>query len=142
MAELIQQMSMFFLEPATVAAATLLALTAYVLTRLLPSRGGPAMVQRAAPAGRAPFDQTVQASGATKVASQIERLFGLLEAGAASTERAAAAHLAAARHLDSAEYQLMRLLDEFPILSTRHGQTRQAAPLSPARPAPSRALAA
>ncbi len=92
--------------------------------------------------------QTERAARATQKdtsRSQIERLFGILETSAASVERAMSAHRAAAKHLDSAEYQLLRLFDEFPILTASRSvaQTKPAnmAVLPGTSPAP-RAMAA
>jgi hypothetical protein len=68
-------------------------------------------------------------------ASQIQRLFGILETSAASVERAMSAHRAAARQLDSAEYQLLRLFDEFPMLAASRGAARLKASVSIVAPA-------
>jgi hypothetical protein len=68
-------------------------------------------------------------------ASQIQRLFGILETSAASVERAMAAHRAAARQLDSAEYQLLRLFDEFPMLAASRGAAKLKASVAVVAPA-------
>lgn len=76
-------------------------------------------------------------------AAQIERLFALIDGASQSTERAMAAHAAAAKHLDSAEYQLLRLFDEFPTLAAvRRQSTATAEIVRMAAPGAPRALAA
>lgn len=68
-------------------------------------------------------------------ASQIQRLFGILETSTASVERAMSAHRAAARQLDSAEYQLLRLFDEFPMLAASRGAAKLKASVAVVAPA-------
>ena len=50
--------------------------------------------------------------------TQAARLFSIISDAAQSAERAISAHTQAARQLDSAEYQLRRLFDEFPLLAS------------------------
>ena len=70
----------------------------------------------------------------TAAATQIERLFGILDTSAASVERAMSAHLAAAKHLDSAEYQLLKLFDEFPMLVANRNLPKRTANLAVVTP--------
>jgi endonuclease/exonuclease/phosphatase (EEP) superfamily protein YafD len=125
----------------------LVGLNVYALARVVGKR------RSAARAGRVSSTTQPQAATAVMTAgppaltapAQIERLFGILETGAASAERAMTAHVAAAKHLDSAEYQLQRLFVEFPILTANRPApapqpVQEPAPATPA--AKSQALAA
>lgn len=59
--------------------------------------------------------------------AQIERLLDIVAQAAPKAERMREAHDTAARHLDSAEYLLQRLFEEFPMLAaTRAGQRTSA----------------
>ena len=69
-----------------------------------------------------PITAAVPASGvavstARGGATQIDRLLTILDGAIKSGDRAITAHARAARQLDSAEYQLLRLFVEFPVLS-------------------------
>ena len=68
-------------------------------------------------------------------AAHINRLFAILDGAIKGSERAVAAHVAAARQLDSAEYQLVRLFDEFPILTAARARTAAAVRTLDVRPA-------
>ena len=83
-------------------------------------------------------------SSLPQVSMQAQRMFAILDDAALSAERAISAHAAAAKHLDSAEYQLQRLFDEFPMLDVSRARQPHAPPVSPssAAPVPARALAA
>jgi hypothetical protein len=76
-------------------------------------------------------------------AIQIERLFAFVDDATRSAERAMVAHAAAARHLDSAEYQLLRLFEEFPVLAAARRQPAATAEIVRiASPGAPRAMAA
>lgn len=64
---------------------------------------------------------------------QLDKLFAILDAASLSTERATRAHAAAAQTLDSAEYQLLRLFDEFPALKSTPTQPKLAPPRAAAQ---------
>jgi hypothetical protein len=76
--------------------------------------------------------------------AQAQRMFAILDDAISSADRAISAHAAAAKQLDSAEYQLQRLFDEFPMLDASRSRPPQVSPVSPssATPAAPRALAA
>jgi hypothetical protein len=59
---------------------------------------------------------------------QVEKLFSVLDDAALSVERATQAHVAATKQLDSAEYLLQRLFDEFPMFGPARRQRPQLAP--------------
>ena len=64
---------------------------------------------------------TAQSTAAIPVAmddaTQLQRLFAILDHAGNAAERAMTSHVGATKHLDSAEYQLLRLFDEFPMLT-------------------------
>ena len=74
--------------------------------------------------------------------AQVDRLFAILDGAGRSAERAISAHAQARQHLDSAEYQLLRLFDEFPMLAAARKQQPAARPIAVAASSPPRALAA
>ena len=102
----------------------------YGLRRARPTGSAPGPRPEPAAKSLVPLRQTsppkpivaAAASPARKAAilddrAQIDRLFGYVGDSVKSGERAIAAHGQAARHLDSAEYQLQHLFAEFPVIT-------------------------
>ena len=58
-------------------------------------------------------------------ATQLRRLYAILDDAGNAAERAMTSHVGATKHLDSAEYQLLRLFDEFPMLTAARTRIAQ-----------------
>ena len=136
-ADLFAQFSGFAAELLLAGWMVLVALLVYATVRPMRRRRATAKARRETDAltARSAPEWAGRAIPKDTSASQIERLFGILESRAASVERAMTAHDAAARHLDSAEYQLLRLFDEFPMLAAGRSQPRRAANIAVVPPA-------
>lgn len=72
--------------------------------------------------------------------AQLERLFAIVARSVPSVDRMLQAQAAASRHLDSAEYQLERLFEEFPMLMAARAKSPVRSP-SRLRIAPASAAA-
>ena len=126
-ADLIAHFSGFAGELLLAGWIVLVALLVYAIVRVIRRWRAAASARRRVDDKPAPSQRENAAAGALgdAAATQIERLFCILETSGASVERAVSAHVAAARHLDSAEYQLLRLFDEFPMLAAGRSQARR-----------------
>jgi hypothetical protein len=129
--------------------ATVIGLLVTILVQLFRQRGMGTALEAAPAAGATlavskPSSSHVPAFSTLDGPTQIDRMFAILDQAAASADRAVCAHAAAAKQLDSAEYQLQRLFIEFPMLDASRSRQPQlpAIPASGVTAARERALAA
>ena len=87
----------------------------YALTRMW--RGGITVAASNAVLAPATAQSTAVIPVAMDDATQLHRLFAILDHAGNAAERAMTSHAGATKQLDSAEYQLLRLFDEFPMLT-------------------------
>ena len=131
MADLFQHLTNVQPELLVLGWVALLAAHVYGIIRLRRRRRDAGNARRPSDVSSTQYQASLdQASLAARImprdnaSAQIHRLFGILETSAASVERAMSAHRSAAKHLDSAEYQLLKLFDEFPMLAANRGASK------------------